>query len=233
MKTNDLENKLRSLKLVHLTEGELADYCNQQLAPAARARAEAHLKQCFICEELLELLREEQDASTHHEITAADVELVERLMAERDDEGRPRTSQPVANAQGVPVQERLTEYLRPMVASWKTFFTRQAARGAAQPQAPRRGSGRGKEVWQWQSDDGLMRAQAMAETRSDLTIHFYSSEMMLEGASFQVRLGPVDEQVTFQRLSDSELYGKVAVPRQGPRRLAKLSIEASSAGEEQ
>ncbi len=214
MKTDDLEKKLQDLKRAHLTENEMAAYCNQQLATAARARADAHLKQCFLCTELLALRREEYDALNQDELSEADAALVEQLMAE-----------------GVPVQERLTEYLRPMVASWKTFFTRQA-RGATQSQAPRRVSGRGKEVWQWQSDDGLVRAEAKAETRSDLTIHFYSSEMMLEGASFQVRLGPVDEQVTFQRLSDSELYGKVAVPRQEPRRLAKLSIEASRTGDE-
>ena len=233
MKTDDLENKLRRLKLVHLTESELTAYCDERLAPAARARAEAHLKQCFICKELLLLRREEQDALSGHEITTEDVALIERLMAESAAERRAPTAWPVANAEGMPVQERLTEYLRPMVASWKTFFKQQAARSASESQPLRRVSGQGKEVWQWQSDDGRLWAQAMVETHTDLTIHFYSSEMTLEGASFQVRLGPVDELVTFERLSDSELYGKVAVPRQPPRHMAKLSIEASSVNDEQ
>jgi hypothetical protein len=233
MKTDDLENKLRSLKLVHLTESELTAYCDERLTPAARTRAEAHLKQCFICKELLLPRREEQDALSGHEISAEDVALVERLMAESDAERRPPTARPIADAEGVLVQERLAEYLRPMVASWKIFFKQQAARSASESRPRRRVSGQGKEVWQWQSDDGLLWAQAMVETHTDLTIHFYSSEMTLEGASFQVRLGPVDEQVTFERLSDSELYGKVAVPRQPPRHMAKLSIEASSISDEQ
>lgn len=228
MKTDDLEKKLRGLKLVHLTESELEAYDNQRLSPAAHARAAAHLKQCFVCKELLLLLRDEQAALNSGEVSAEDVEMVERLMAKSAAARSRRAAQPITNAAGVPVEERLTGYLRPMVANWKAFFKQQAA----QPQPARRVTRLGKEVWQWQSDDGLLRAQALVKTRDDLTIHFYSSEMTLEGARFQFRLGEVDEQVTFERLSDSELYGKVEVPRQPPRRMAKLSIKVPSTGDE-
>ena len=55
--------------------------------------------------------------------------------------------------------------------------------------------------------------------------------MQLEGARLHVRLGPVEKQTTLQRVSDSEVYAKVAVPRQHPRKLAALSIQASQKGE--
>src|ERR1044072_9763372 len=80
MKTEDLENELRNIKLTHLTESELAAYCDQELDPIRRARAEAHLKQCFICERQLALLREESATLSNQQITADDVALVERLM---------------------------------------------------------------------------------------------------------------------------------------------------------
>lgn len=231
MKTDDLKNKLRSLKLIHLTESALTAYCDQELDAASRALAEAHIKQCFICARKVELLREEDEALQRREISAEDVALVERLMAESDPRRQSPTARPVTNAQGIPAEQRLTEYLRPMVASWQTFFRQQAASGALTAQAPQHLADPGKEVWQWQSDDGYMRARAMLETSTDLTIHFSSSEMQLEGTRLRVRLGPVEKQTTLRRVSDSEVYAKVAVPRQHPRKMAALSIKASQGGE--
>src|SRR5205085_402441 len=75
-----LENELRNLKYLHLTESELAAYCDQELDQMRRARFEAHLKQCFICERQLRLLREENAALSNRQISAADVAFVERLM---------------------------------------------------------------------------------------------------------------------------------------------------------
>ena len=175
MKTDDLKDKLRSLKLIHLTESALTAYCDQELDAASRALAEAHIKQCFICARKVELLREEDEALQRREISAADVALVERLMAESDPRPQSPSARPVTNAQRIPAEQRLTEYLRPMVASWQTFFSQQATSGALTAQAPQHLAGQGEEVWQWQSDDGYMRARAMLETSTDLTIHFSSS----------------------------------------------------------
>ncbi|MFL6276867.1 MAG: anti-sigma factor family protein [Blastocatellia bacterium] len=222
MKTDDLENKLRSLKLIHLTESALTAYCDQELDHVSRALAEAHIKQCFICARKVELLREEDEALQRREISAEDVALVERLMAESHPRRQSPAARPVTNAQGIPAEQRLTEYLRPMIASWQTFFSQQAAPHLA---------GQGEEIWQWQSEDGYMRARAMLETSNDLTIHFSSSEMQLEGARLHVRLGPIEQQTTMRRVSDSEVYAKVAVPRQQPREMAALSIKASQGGE--
>jgi anti-sigma factor RsiW len=65
MKTNDLENELRNLKFTHLTESELALYEDRELDQSSRVRAEAHLKQCFVCRRQLESLREENNALKH------------------------------------------------------------------------------------------------------------------------------------------------------------------------
>jgi hypothetical protein len=222
MKTDDLKNKLRSLKLIHLTESALTAYCDQELDAASRALAEVHIKQCFICARKVDLLREEDAALQRREISAEDEALVERLMAESKPRRQSPSARPVANAQGIPVEQRLTEYLRPMVASWQTFFSQQPTSHLA---------GQSEEVWQWQSEDGYMRARAMLETSTDLTIHFSSSEMQLEGTRLHVRLGPVEKQTTLRRVSDSEVYAKVAVPRQHPRKMAALSIKAFQKGE--
>src|SRR6185369_12610265 len=77
---DDLENELRNIMLRHLSESELTAYCEEGLAPMRRARVEAHLKQCFICERQLALLREEVAALHNPQVTAEDVALVERLM---------------------------------------------------------------------------------------------------------------------------------------------------------
>src|SRR5437870_2989452 len=117
MKTINLENELRNLKSIHLTESELVAYCDQELDPIPRARAEAHLKRCFICERQLTLLREESAALNRRQITAEDVALVDRIL-----ERTGPASKPSAASNEVLLLERLAEYLRQMVAAWQINF---------------------------------------------------------------------------------------------------------------
>ena len=218
MKTDDLENELWNLKYLHLTESELAAYCDQELDQMRRARFEAHLKQCFICERQLRLLREENAALSNRQISAADVAFVERLMEQIGMAQKPSAPKPAETAKGIPLQERLAECLRQMVASWQMQFAQEATRSAAD---------QGEELWRWQSEDGLLQGHAIREKNADLTIHFSSNELDLEGTRLNVRLGPLSQEVTLRRVSDSEVYAKVAVPRrQRPRKMADLSIES-------
>src|SRR5687768_13940643 len=105
MKMNDLENELRNLKFTHLTEIELAAYCDQELDKVRLARVEAHLKQCFICERQLALLREERAALNTGQIAAKDIALVERLM-EQMKVTQTSPARPEETVKGVPLQER-------------------------------------------------------------------------------------------------------------------------------
>jgi hypothetical protein len=218
MKTDDLENELRSLRFAHLTESELAAYDDQALDQMGRARVEAHLKQCFICERQLELLREESALLNPRVIPAEDVAFVERLMEQMGSPAKPSAASRPQNGEEVALRERLAEYLRAMVASWQTAFGQPAVRGVTE---------QAEVVWRWQSDDGLLRAWAMREKKADLTIHFSSSEMALDGARLNVRVGRVSQQTILRRVSESEVYTKVAVARrQQPRNLADISIES-------
>jgi hypothetical protein len=59
-----------------------------------------------------------------------------------------------------------------------------------------------------------------------LTIHFSSSETDLEGTRLSFRLGQLRQEITLQRISESEVHAEVAVPwqhRQG--NMADISIE--------
>jgi hypothetical protein len=217
MKTNDLENELKNLRFVHLTESELIAYCDQEPDQISRARMEAHLKHCFICERQLEMLREESEAISHRQISAEDVALVERLMEQMGSVGNPSATGPAEIVKRIPLQERVAEYLRQMVARWQFDFGQGALRG---------GADRGEEVWQWDSEDGHLRARAMMEKNADLTIRVSSNEMGLEGARLRLRLGLLSQELTLQRVSESEVAAQVAVPspyRQG--NMADISIE--------
>ncbi len=218
MKTDDLENDLRNLKYIHLTESELVAYCDQELDQMRRARVEAHLKQCFICERQLTLLREENEALSNREIKAEDVAFVERLIERRGKTPKRSAARIMETAQEAPLRLRLDEYLRQMVANWQIQFAHEATRNDA---------GQHKEIWRWQSEDGLLQGRAVQETNADLTIHLSSNEAGLDGARLNVRLGPMSQEVTLRRVSDSEVYAKVAVPwRQRPRQMADLSIKS-------
>ncbi|HEX8088277.1 MAG TPA: hypothetical protein VF762_05460 [Blastocatellia bacterium] len=217
MKTDDLENELRNLKLIHLTESDLVAYCDQQLNRIRLARAEAHLKQCFICERRLALLREENAALNNQEFTANDVALVDRLIERTGLAQEPAAAKPLETVIPGPMQERLAECLREIVTGLRIFFMREPVPRAA---------GQGEEVWRWESEDGRLQSRAIMEKNSDLTIHFSSSEIDLEGARLNVRLGQMSQEITLRRISESEVHAKVAVPWQYRKRnMADISIE--------
>ena len=200
MKTDDLENELRNLKSTHLTASEMAAYCDQELDQIGRVRAEVHLKQCFICERQLELLREETAALTNRLITSEDVAFVERLMDQTGLAQKTSARRPAEITHEIPLEERLAEYLRQMIADWQIQFKR----------VPR--SDQGEEVWRWQSEDGHLQARATVEKNADLTVHFSSNEMQLDGARLHFRLGAMSQELTLRRISESEVAAQVAVP---------------------
>lgn len=218
MMTDDLENELRALKFTHLTESELTAYCDQGLEQIGRARVDSHVKLCFICERRLDLLREESVALSNRAITAEDVMFVERLQRQTGLAQEQSTDRPTEIAREIPLKERLAEYLRPMLASWRVYFGQGALRGEAD---------KGEEVWLWQSENGKLQARAMMEKNADLTIHFSSNEMDLEGARLHFHLGLFNQELTLRRISESEVTAQVAVPwpyRQG--NMADISIES-------
>lgn len=217
MSTNNLEDELRNLKFTHLTVGELAAYCDQELDPMRRARVEAHMKECFRCEKELALLLEESGALSHRQISDEDVALADRLMEHMGSAPKPSAAGPAEIAKEIPLQERLAEYLRQMAASWQIYFGQGALRGEAD---------QGEEVWRWQSQDGRLQARATIEKNADLTFQFSSNRMELEGARLNIRLGKLSQEITLGRVSESEVAAQVVVPwpyRQG--NIADISIE--------
>lgn len=220
MAKNNLESELRNLKFTHLTESELDAYCDQELDQIGRARVEAHVKQCFICERHLALLLEESLALSNRVTSAENLTFVERLLEQTGLEQNPSTKWPTEIASGLPLRERLAEYLRPLVANWRMDFGQGALRGEAER------TDKDEEVWRWQSEGGKLEARAIMEKNADLTIHFSSNKMELEGARLRFRLGSFNQELTLRRISESEVTAQVAIPwqyRQGD--MADISIE--------
>ena len=79
---NDVEEELKNLKLTHLTESELISYCEHLQDKLTQARVDAHLKQCFICDRRLHLIREASVRPDDQEITAEDIAIVRRVVRE-------------------------------------------------------------------------------------------------------------------------------------------------------
>ncbi|HYP27825.1 MAG TPA: hypothetical protein VE262_14000 [Blastocatellia bacterium] len=216
MKLDDPEKELRATKYHHLTEDELDSYHDQTLDEIGQARVRAHLKLCLICDERLELLREESAALNDREVNAGDVELVRRVMQQMGLQ-KPKPASPL------PLQARLAEYFRQAVMSWRAHFMPAAVRGAGH-----RGAGdSGEEVWHWQSEDGILKARATLERNADLVIHISSSESALDLVRLKIRLGLFSEEITLRRVSNSEISARVEIPRrQRPKNLSDISIEA-------
>lgn len=213
--TDELENELRNLKLRHLSEGELTSYYNQELDPVRLARVEAHMKQCFICQRQLELLREEIEVLKNSVATTEDVALVERLM-EQFPSSPPHVTTPAPTMSESSLKERLAEYCRQMVASWKLQFAQESVRAFIAPD---------EEVWQWTSIDGRLQARAFIGKKGSLIFHFSSSHLEMEGATVKVRLGQLVYERVLGRASDVEVEAEVEVPRREfPRDITDAAI---------
>ena len=103
-----------------------------------------------------------------------------------------------------------------MVENWRTSFPALPVR-EKDPEY--------QYVWHWKSEDDLWRAHALMEN-ADLTIHFSSKEIELEGVLLNIQLGLLSEKITLRRVSASEIYAKVAVaPQYRKGDLRKITIE--------
>ena len=218
MEFEDVEERLREAKFDHLTEDELDSYRGRTLGGISKARMDAHVKLCLICERRLMLLKEEKAALQHKDAAAADAALAKRIMQGNDGERRRVGSKSAKDPKRLTWPERLADFLRQVVASWEASF------GPSKPVY--RGVQTGKEVWRWEGEDGALKAWAVLEKNADLTIRFSSNEFGMEGVRLRIRLGPFCREITLRRLSESEVYGEFVVPKQKrTRNLSDISIE--------
>ena len=199
MRFEDLEDTLRNLKLVHVSEADLTAYCDRALDPTARDRVEAHLRQCFICSRELESIKEENEGLHNFAPTVEDVAFVDRLVGQP--QLQPTTSDSSSRDIDNPIKDRLVEYLRQMMASWQACFAGGAVRGETNEEV----------VWSWQSTDGSLQARATLEN-TDLAIQVTSKEVELEDTRLQIRLGAVTHEITLERTSNSEISARVEIP---------------------
>jgi hypothetical protein len=214
MKVDDMEKRLRNAKFRHLTEDELNYYHDQKLDIIGQAWADAHLQVCLICEQRLELLKEENSILNNREVTADDVALVRRIMQQT---GRQRQSSD-SHTKAVPLKDRFPDYLKQLVDSWHSFFIQQ--------QAVHTKRGSSEAIWHGQSEDGFMKAHATLEKDASLTIHFSSDDLSLKGLRFSVSLGSMSQEISLQLVSKSGVYAKVKIARrQLPINLADIKIK--------
>jgi hypothetical protein len=117
---------------------------------------------------------------------------------------------------GPPLRERLADWLRPMNESLQALFERKPAKRANEELAewPLAAATYGdREIWKWQSEDGILRGHAVLEANGDLTFRFASKDLRLEGSRFYLRLGSLRREVVLQRVSETEVGDEVDVPR--------------------
>ena len=233
MKIEDLEEVLRKAKNPHLTDDVLVSYRDQELDEISRAQAWAHLDRCLICERRLLLLRKEREE------TDAPGELTGEELASIKRAARKTMSEAAKTASGVPLTDRLAEYLQQAVANWGKYIERYVAvRGSERSSEcmfsidinmeamADLADTDGIEIWRWESGDGVLTAYVVQELNGDLTVNISSSEPGLENVRLKVSLGTFGQEATLIRVSESEVRAEVSIPRrQQPRNLSYLSIE--------
>lgn len=194
----------------------LLSYRDQQLDKINEALADAHLKLCIICEQRLTFLREDKSALEKPQLTDDDVAFVRRAIQGTGLRRQSLNSKAAAASTGPPSADRLTANLLQLVASWRALFVAEAHKG----------SDGGNEIWNWQSEDGSLKALAVLDKKSTLIIRLSSREPGWEGARLKFRLGPVNQEMTFQLDSDGQVHAQVGVPLpERSKNLTDMSIE--------
>ncbi|MGA9768037.1 MAG: hypothetical protein WBV94_03290 [Blastocatellia bacterium] len=220
MTFEDIIKEYRDAKARHLTEEELDAYYYDKLNVIIRARADAHLKDCLKCKKQLEDMIEESAVLTDRERTAKDQAIIDWAMQQTGFQQETADTKPEKPVTGIPLPERLVEYLRQVVADWRAYFKQlEAIRGAHDT---------GDEVWKWQSEDGALKVRAVLGADNALTIQFVSNELVWEGVQLIVRLGPIEHEATWKRLSEAEaeVYAEIRVPRHDlPQKPSDISIK--------
>lgn len=207
----DIEQKLKSATLRHLSDDELLAYRDNELDEITLGRAEAHLKRCVLCENTLAFHREEAARLATVEITPEDLELAKRVMTELN-AAHPVETKPAAR----PLSEQIKEYLENATEALQAYF---------RTLVPTRGS-QENELKKWVSDDGLFSISITVDDSSDLAINVYSKQRELAGQRIRVTLGTFTDVEILRRASESEVYARIEVPKeQRPRNLGSISIE--------
>lgn len=207
----DIEQKLKSATLRHLTDDELLAYRDNELDEITLGRAQAHLKRCVLCENSLAFHREEAARLAAVEITPEDLEVARRVMKELN-AAHPLKTRPSAPS----LIERLKEYLLDSTEVLQAYFL---------PLAATRDSSE-NELKKWISGDGLFDVSITLQDTADLAIHIHSKERGFIGQRIRVRLGSFTDEAILKRASESEVYARIEVPKEKrPRNLGSISIE--------
>jgi len=209
MEPKDIEQLLKSAKFNHLSEETLISHYDGELDEIGLALADAHLRLCPICERRLTFLKEEQEAIENYVVTEKDRALIEQ--ARKKVEPLPRAPGGITN-----LIQQVTAYFNDLLTAWIIPFSQPAIRGSE-----------GEVIWEYESEDGLLKAWAVSEKDFSLTVHFESTELAWEGIRIRFRLGPFSEEVTLEHPEGSNVVvAKIKIPR---RKLAKkmddISIE--------
>lgn len=208
---------MRNLTNVHLTDGELVSYRNKALDQMRTARVEAHLKQCFICEQQLAQVREESADLKNRRISPSEIDFVDRLMEQRGLEHQP-SARKSGNSISKPVwSERLIEYLHQLTEGWRAFSLELKPVRDAAKEIP---------LWEWQSDDGVLRARVWLKPNAALLVRVSCSDLSLDGARVRISAGSFEQEKKLQCVPESEeVSADLEIPRNNhPGRLADISI---------
>jgi hypothetical protein len=193
----------------HLSDDECIGYAMETLPAEQVARVDTHLAACPDCAIEMERLLEASEAWCGEPGKQRLAALRERLI------GQLPTSEQLS------LRERLVLDLQEAVENWQKLFSgRKLAWAASTDEEDRR------KIWNWQSDDGLLRGHAVLERNGKLTFRFVSKELGLEGERFSLRLGHLRREVVLRRVAETEVGAKVIVPaHERPADPADISLE--------
>jgi len=213
MSNINVERLLKDAVLTHLTKDELGAYHDNAVDEVARARIEAHLSRCLICERKLAMMQE--TLATYHQetVTEKDVALVKALLR-REPEDRERISREMALA-------ALRVALTAAFTAWiKQHHIRVSLAGAEARGLEARGL---TEPQDGQMEDGSLRWRVVEEDSGELVVRFGSHRTELGGVNLVLKAGPIRKRFVLKPVTEDQVGAKVAFTR---KERAELSEDA-------
>jgi hypothetical protein len=70
-----------------------------------------------------------------------------------------------------------------------------------------------RKIWEWHDEQGTMEGHAILGKDKSLTFRFWSSDLTLEGACLLLRIGALQREITFHRVSQTQVLGEIELLR--------------------
>jgi hypothetical protein len=221
---NDLPNLSQQPIGEHLDDELMIGYVTETLTVAETERVDAHLSSCLECttaiEHLFELSSAWQGDAGAWRLEDLSQRILQRIK-------RPSSVERDARQANPPLPQQLAQLLKQVEAGWRHALVQRPS----QPLLASSNRGESETIWEdnYSLEDVTLYGRATLDSRGNLTLHFSSNRLDLEGKRINLHLELFEGKLQFEAESSTDVGATLVIPKRlVPEDLSQLRIELES-----